>query len=126
MVVAQDEPSHLLQWSFLLLLQVHAAVAMQSIFKPSSALSLGLSLAMASAAPPEPIGRRQDSGFSAVCTDITLKTGGWLVGTCPTGDGSSTVTSSVFLPNFISNHEASLEVCLPGSPHIESYSKLTV
>lgn len=78
-----------------------------------TAFSLGLSLAVSSAADPaEPVGRRQASSFSSLCTDIALKDGGWLVGTCPTDDGSSTVTSSVFLPSFVTNHEASLEVCL--------------
>lgn len=86
---------------------------MQFNFKLSSLLSLGLSLALASAAPfAEAVVRRQGSGFSSVCTDIALNSGVWLVGTCPTDDGTSTVTSSVFLPNSITNHEADLEVCL--------------
>ncbi|PYH82726.1 Cyanovirin-N [Aspergillus uvarum CBS 121591] len=46
-------------------------------------------------------------GFADDCTDIYLKEN-WLVGTCPTSDGSGTITSSVYLPNKITNSEATL------------------
>ncbi|RAL14718.1 uncharacterized protein BO97DRAFT_339965 [Aspergillus homomorphus CBS 101889] len=53
-------------------------------------------------------------GFADECTDIYLKEG-WVVGTCPTSDGTGTITSSVYLPNKITNSEATLE------EHIANY-----
>ncbi|RAH70407.1 uncharacterized protein BO66DRAFT_284910, partial [Aspergillus aculeatinus CBS 121060] len=53
-------------------------------------------------------------GFADDCTDIYLLEN-WLVGTCPTSDGSGTITSSVYLPNKITNSEATL------AEHIANY-----
>ncbi|RAK78036.1 CVNH domain-containing protein [Aspergillus fijiensis CBS 313.89] len=41
-------------------------------------------------------------GYADECIDIYLKES-WLVGTCPTSNGTGTITSSVFLPNKITN-----------------------
>ncbi|KAL4898979.1 hypothetical protein BDW74DRAFT_184169 [Aspergillus multicolor] len=46
-------------------------------------------------------------GFSTECTDISLNDN-WLIATCPTGSGSS-ISSSVFLNNKISNNNGNLE-----------------
>lgn len=84
---------------------------------PRSYFSLAFSLSLASVqAVPSMIAR--DSSFSTECTDIYLSSN-WLVGTCPTADGSSTITSSVYLPSLVTNSEASLQV-LP-TLHINSH-----
>lgn len=52
----------------------------------------------------------QSQGYSSECTDISL-VDSWLIGTCPTDDGTGEITSSVFLPNKIENSEGTLKVC---------------
>lgn len=48
-------------------------------------------------------------GYADECIDIYLKES-WLVGTCPTSNGTGTITSSVFLPNKITNTGGTLGV----------------
>lgn len=82
-------------------------MSINATFVPSAALSLELGLANAIRAAPAILGRA--TGFSTECTDVYLSSN-WLVGTCPTTDGTSSVTSSVYLPSLVTNQEASLEV----------------
>lgn len=51
----------------------------------------------------------QSQGYSSECTDISL-IDSWLIGTCPTDDGTGEITSSVYLPNKIENSEGTLKV----------------
>lgn len=52
----------------------------------------------------------QSFGFSTECTDISL-IDAWLVGTCPTDNGTGEITSSVYLPSKIENSQGKLAVC---------------
>jgi len=52
----------------------------------------------------------QSQGYSSECTDLSL-IDAWLIGTCPTDDGTGEITSSVYLPNKIENSQGTLKVC---------------
>ncbi|KAJ6010373.1 hypothetical protein N7451_001785 [Penicillium sp. IBT 35674x] len=56
----------------------------------------------------------QSQGYSTECTDISL-IDSWLIGTCPTDDGTGEITSSVYLPNKIENSEGTLKWKTDGS-----------
>ncbi|KAJ5753086.1 hypothetical protein N7520_010003 [Penicillium odoratum] len=47
------------------------------------------------------------AGYSTECTDLTL-IDAWLIGTCPTDDGTGEISSSVYLPNKIENTQGKL------------------
>ncbi|KAJ5701282.1 hypothetical protein N7488_008830 [Penicillium malachiteum] len=49
----------------------------------------------------------QSQGYSTECTDISL-IDSWLIGTCPTDDGTGEIQSSVYLVNKIENSQGKL------------------
>jgi hypothetical protein len=52
------------------------------------------------------------SGFSSVCSDISLDNHFWLHATCPDDSGAS-VNSTVYLPLWIENDQGKLTVRFP-------------
>lgn len=52
------------------------------------------------------------SGFSSVCSDISLDSHFWLHATCPDDSGAS-INSTVYLPLWIENDQGKLAVRFP-------------
>lgn len=51
---------------------------------------------------------RRATSIMSDCTDVTLQ-GDWFVANCLTGEGSTRIQSTVYLPTKITNNEGSLQ-----------------
>lgn len=76
----------------------------------SNTKMFGLIALAGSLAQATPVARA--SGFSSVCSDISLDSHFWLHATCPDDSGAS-VDSTVYLPFWIENDQGKLVVRFP-------------